>query len=709
MNGISTASLTGVTPPATGERPPAEGGSLFAADQPEKPRVLVVDDDERNLLAVRTVLEDLGEIVVARSGEEALRHLLKGEFAVILLDVYMPGLDGYETAQMIRSREQTKRIPIVFLSAVNKEAEHLMRGYSMGAVDYVFKPVDPTVLRSKVAVFVDLFAMRKEIQRKAKAEQALLDANLRANAERLRVEQELRLAEQRQGAIIQSLPIILYLEAVDAVPRVPKFVSGNFSALTGYEFDEILAAPNLWIDRLHPDDRARVLSSLAGRLHGRSQSVEYRWQCADGQYRHFLDQAVLLRGADGTPIEYAGTLLDVTDRKELESQLVQARKMDAIGKLTGGIAHDFNNLLAAVLGGLGLIERRLPLGEDHLKILHMTKRAAEQGSELVARLLAFARRQQLEPACIEMQALSTAVSDLLAHTLGGLVALEWSVDGEPWCAFADQSQLELALMNLIINARDAMPDGGTITVSAQNRVIASPGSETGLPAGEYVALAVTDAGSGIEPEMLQQVMEPFFTTKDVGKGTGLGLSMVYGFARQSGGAFQIQSEVGVGTRAEIWLPRGHPAVFVPGEGIDAKAESEPTESLRILLVDDHEGVRATTAALLCDLGHSVVEAGDGPEVIALLERDPDCCDVLITDYAMPHVSGAEVIRQVRAIRPNLPAIIITGYADAESIGRRPDDVGVLSKPFRAVQLIAALKAASSPEAAPGEELLRAAS
>src|SRR3954452_5008740 len=192
---------------------PGPGSATARDEAAERPRVLVVDDDERNLLAIRTVLEDVGEVVEARSGEEALRHLLKEEFAVILLDVYMPGMDGYETAQIIRSREQTKRIPIVFLSAVNKETEHLIRGYSMGAVAYVFKPVDPIVLQSKVSVFVDLFAMTKEIQRKAKQEQALLDANLRANAERLRVEQELRLAEQRQAAIIRSLPIALYLEA----------------------------------------------------------------------------------------------------------------------------------------------------------------------------------------------------------------------------------------------------------------------------------------------------------------------------------------------------------------------------------------------------------------------------------------------------------------------------------------------------------------
>src|SRR3954447_10286575 len=199
-----------------------------------RPRVLVVDDDERNLLAIRNVLEDVGDVEVAASGEEALRHLLKGEFAVILLDVYMPGMDGYETAQIIRAREQTKRIPIVFLSAVNKEKEHLMRGYSMGAVDYVFKPVEPVVLRSKVAVFVDLYTMTKEIQRKAEQEQELLDANLRANAERLRIEQALRIAEQRQAAIIQSLPIILYLEGEDSLPRVPQFVGGDFAAVTGF-------------------------------------------------------------------------------------------------------------------------------------------------------------------------------------------------------------------------------------------------------------------------------------------------------------------------------------------------------------------------------------------------------------------------------------------------------------------------------------------
>ena len=645
----------------------------------ERARVLLVDDDERNLLALATVLEDLGEVVLARSGEEALRHLLKGEFAVILLDVYMPGMDGYETAQIIRNRDQTKGIPIVFLSAVNKEAEHLMRGYSMGAVDYVFKPVDPTILRSKVAVFVDLFEKSKEVERKARQEQALLDANLRANAERLRAEQELRRAEQRQAAIIQSLPMVLYLEPYEQSPRRPNYISGDFQAVTGFSLEDVAEQPNIWSDRLHPDDHDRVIAAIEARRKTGRSSIEYRWQCADGAYKHFLDQAVLLRDADGQPIEFAGTLTDISEQRSLESQLIQAQKMDAIGKLTGGIAHDFNNLLAAVIGGLGLLEKRAQLEEEQRRVLGMTKRAAEQGSELVRRLLAFARRQKLEPQSIDIESLRDAVSDLLTHTLGGLVDIEWQITDGAWNAFADQAQLELALVNLIINARDAMPNGGTVTVSASNRELKSDQLH-GLPAGDYVRIAVQDTGTGISREDLGKVMEPFFTTKEVGKGSGLGLSMVYGFAKQSNGAFAIESEVGKGTTAELWLPRGSVEVREPSLPVERKRAGAALK-LRLLLVDDHAEVRSTTAAVLEDLGHQVVEATNGAEALKVMKNGDCNFDLLITDYAMPHQSGTEFLREARKLCPAVPALIVTGYAETDAIGDRPANVEILLKPF----------------------------
>ncbi|MEO6225715.1 MAG: response regulator [Sphingomicrobium sp.] len=686
-----------------GEIPVSARTTDDAADVPREDgaRVLLVDDDERNLLAVATVLEDLGEVVLARSGEEALRHLLKGEFAVILLDVYMPGMDGYETAQIIRNREQSKGIPIVFLSAVNKEAEHLLRGYSMGAVDYVFKPVDPIVLRSKVAVFVDLFEKTKEIERKARKEQALLDANLRANAERLHAEQELRRAEQRQAAIIQSLPMVLYLEPFEASQRFPHYVSGDLEAITGYSHEDVEKWPEIWAERLHPEDKDRVLAGIVARRESGRSSLEYRWQCAGGDYKHFLDQAVLLRDGDGKPVEFAGTLTDISEQRNLENQLIQAQKMDAIGKLTGGIAHDFNNLLAAVIGGLGLLQRRAVLDEDQQRILTMTKRAAEQGSELVRRLLAFARRQKLEPRAIELAALRDAVADLLTHTLGGLVQISWQIDDGLWQPFADQAQLELALINLIINARDAMPTGGSVTICAQNASIGR-GDLSGLAAGDYVRIAVTDDGTGIAPDVLDKVLEPFFTTKEQGKGSGLGLSMVYGFAKQSNGVFQIDSEVGTGTTAALWLPRSPAGEKTVGEAPAEAAAGHTAPGIRVLLVDDHAEVRETTAAVLEEFGHVVEQASSGIEALKALKSDHCRCDLVISDYAMPNLSGTDFLRAVREHCPGIPALMITGYAEKDSILDGLPDVEVLLKPFTPTALEAAIARIYQPQPEPVE-------
>ncbi len=663
----------------------ARGDHKAPPDTPERARILVVDDDERNLLAIQTVLDDIGDVVLAKTGEDALRQLLTGEFAVILLDVYMPGMDGYETARIIRGREQTRRIPIIFLSAINKEHEHLMRGYSMGAVDYVFKPVEPVVLRSKAAVFVDLFQMTHEIRRKAWQEQQLLDANLRANADLLRAEQELRRSEQRQAVIIESLPIILYLEDPQASPRIPKFITGNFRLLTGFDFREILDTPTLWRDRLHPDDRERATAVFESGRDGRGYSVEYRWLCADGTYKHFLDQTVLLRDGVGGAAEYAGTLLDITERKELESQLLHVRKMDAIGQLSGGIAHDFNNLLAAVLSGLELLQRRAQLAPEHRPILDMTRHAARQGSEVVSRLLAFARKQNLEPTRIDLHALSSAVNQLLAHTLGGLVMLEWDLPADLWQPYADEAQLELTLMNLAINARDAMPEGGTIRISGRN-VTVDGEDEAGMASGHYVAVSVADTGSGIPAELLERVAEPFFTTKAVGKGTGLGLSMVYGFAQQSGGTLRIESELGSGTCMTIWLPR---AAATNAPAIIARADAAEEVAPRprhILLVDDHESVRVTTAALLSDMGHRVTTATDGAQVAELQQRGLATFDLVVSDYAMPLVSGVEVIRRLRADKPQLPAVIITGYAETDVLAGAPEGVIILTKPFTSARL-----------------------
>ena len=664
------------------KKKPSEGDRR--ASDKEAPRVLAVDDDERNLLAIEEVLEGVCEVVCARSGEEALRHLLKEEFAVILLDVLMPGLDGYETASLVRKREQSKATPIIFLTAINKEEAHMLRGYDAGAVDYVFKPFDPVMLRSKVAVFVDLYVKTREIERKAQREQRLLEQSLKAQSDKLEAERALRRAEARQEAILASLPVCFHARSAEP-PFATRYVSKGAERLTGFGPDLFTSTAEFGLSRIHPEDLAEVEKSLLGARETGSYSCEFRWQAADGQYRIFLDQGVVAK--DGAGLELLGTMLDVTEQRRLEDMLLQTQRLDAIGKLTGGLAHDFNNLLASILSGLTLLERQVELEEKPARILDMTRHSARQGTDLVNRMLAFSRRQNLRPSPIRLSALGDTITGMVAPVLGGLVRFEWAV-GDAWPVHADQGQLELALMNLIFNARDAMPSGGTVTVRAHNRSIQHAADD--LKEGDYVVLTTEDTGAGIPPELIAKVVEPFFTTKPVGKGTGLGLSTVYGFAKQSGGALRIRSELGRGTTMEIWLPRSVQPASGADEAEDISSSQPPEKtdaSLSVLLIDDNQQLREMTAMLLQQSGLDVTVAAGGAEGLAIIEKQPDRFDVIVTDFAMPLVSGIDVIRFARSLRAGWPAVLVSGYADAEKLIDRPEDVTLISKPFREKDLL----------------------
>jgi len=656
---------------------------------PARARILLVDDDERNLMALAEVLENLAEVVTATSGREALRHLLKGDFAVILLDVFMPGMDGYETAALIRKREQTARIPIIFLSAVNKETEHLMRGYAMGAVDYVFKPVDPLILQSKVSVFVDLYNMRLQVEDKIRAEQQLRDANYKVELDRLQIERELQASRKRQAAIIQSLPIVLYMESGSAQPRRPDFVSGNLEEMTGFTFEQIAASPSLWEDRLHPEDRERVMTAVRDRQATGRFSIEYRWKCKDGRYRHFHDQAVQIHDGDDMA-EFAGTLMDVTDQRLLESKLIQAQKMDAIGQLTGGVAHDFNNLLAAVLGGIHILQRRLTLSDREQMVVDHMRHAAEQGAELVRRMMAFARKQELSPSSVEPSSLCKAVAGLVEHTLGGTITIEWSCPEGSSNIFVDRSQLELALVNLILNARDAMPDGGRVEVRIEDIGPKDQPAELSLGPGDYVRISVRDEGQGIRADLIDRITEPFFTTKEAGKGTGLGLSMVIGFVQQSGGKLQIGSEEGSGSTIEIYLPATteKPTAATGSNEKAGKLDNLGVRSL--LLVDDDDAVRTVLGEQLKEMMIDVVAVADGDSALALLGENGREFDLLLTDFAMPGKNGMETIRLAKECRPKMRSVLMTGYADEELQSAVRDSIPVLRKPINLDELRRAL-------------------
>ncbi len=330
---------------------------------PVRAKILIVDDDQRNLLAASEILADPEtDLILANSPEEALRRALREDFALILLDVQMPRMDGYEVAALIRSRSRTSRVPILFLTAHNKDDIHIFRGYSAGAVDYVFKPIQPLVLKSKVDVFVDLYRKTEEIKRNATAEKRLLLENLRVRGEKLEAEQALRRREEHQAAVLRGLPIALYTSPIGVADRRLYFTNDSIARITGFS-RETFATSGLWSSRLEADDRERVSAALCAVLETGEVALEYRWRNADGMERHILDQIAVNRDESGTAVELFGMWFDVTERKELELNLQHASKLEAVGRLTGGIAHDFNNMLSIVIGNLDLVKGAL-LGNE---------------------------------------------------------------------------------------------------------------------------------------------------------------------------------------------------------------------------------------------------------------------------------------------------------------------------------------------------------
>jgi PAS domain S-box-containing protein len=431
---------------------------------------------------------------------------------------------------------------------------------------------------------------------------------------------------------------------------------------------------------------------------------------ADGVFRMFLTRIVPVHDAEGRVRRWLGTNVDVAEaagreaalersaaalrerearllraHNELESRVVeevkareaaqarlaQAEKLSALGQLAGGIAHDFNNVMQAVSGGASLIGRHADSEDTVKRLSKIVEDAAWRGASVTRRLLAFARRGELRAAPVQISALLYGMREILAHTLGAAVKVELDVAQGLPAVLADGSQLESVVVNLATNARDAMPQGGTITIAATSERIIDNGHVEGLEPGTYVRLTVADTGTGIEAATLQRVMEPFFTTKEQGKGTGLGLPMARGFAQQSGGALTIASDPGLGTMVALWLPLSDTEIMLPDHSRKIAVSISGEKKPRLLVVEDEELVREVIAEQLIDRGYDVIEAEGGRRALALL--DAGCpVDLIISDLSMPGMDGISLIRAAQIRKPRLPAILLTGYAGetaALAVGR----------------------------------------
>jgi signal transduction histidine kinase/response regulator RpfG family c-di-GMP phosphodiesterase len=658
----------------------------FGEPAPLTAKVLIVDDDERNAFAAVQALETLGhELVVARSGEEALRKVLDEEFAVILLDLHMPGMDGYETAELLRQRRRTRDTPIVFLTAVFRDEAHLFQAYSAGAIDVVFKPVDPFILRSKVSLLVDLHLKTAALRREAENRLRLLDENARMHAEKLSAERKLRQSQERQEAILRSLPIVFHSRAIDP-PFPALFVSDSVLGLTGFGPERFLEEPGFGLARIHPDD-----VPLVAEAHRKAREVgvyqcEYRWRCADGTYRSLLDQGVLAPADESGPSAIFGTLIDNTERRSLEEQLAQARKMEAVGQLTGGVAHDFNNLLTVVLGNVDLLSKP-GITPRQKKQLDAVRQAAERGRSLTRQLLAFSRRQHLSPVVLEVNGLISTFTSLLRQAVGEAVTVQLELHADQLNAHVDPVQLESALLNLAVNARDAMPEGGVLRITTRYLEGAAAAARD-LEPGEWIEIEVADTGTGMPPEVLERVFEPFFTTKEVGKGSGLGLSQVYGFVRQSGGHIQAESRPGQGTAFRLYLARSvEVAADLPAS---RAAAADVGGSETVLVVEDDPSVLALTVELLSGLGYRVLTAQNAAEALKVL-KSKTSIDLLFSDVVMPGgVSGLQLGRQARDLRPGLQVLLTSGF-----MGQAADQSGaefpLIDKPYERSVLAARLR------------------
>jgi PAS domain S-box-containing protein len=604
--------------------------------------ILAVDDEPDILIALEDLFEDSYRVLTTSRPVEALEILrAEPDIAVVISDQRMPGLTGDALLAEARDFHDAQAILLTGYADITAVIAALNRG---GIVGYVTKPWDPGLLRSTVRQAFE----RHRLGRDLATERALL-----------------------RGLLDHAQDAISFKDAegrfVRLNARKAELLGHDVAACLGRREDDLLGAKAAPV--IAADDAAVRSGAVAESLISDGPTGAEQWS-------HVT--RVPIRDAGGAISHLAVIERDVTEQRTLEARLRQSDKMQALGTLAGGIAHDFNNLLTAILGSLELAGPKVADQPRVQRLIENARGAADRGASLTKRLLSFSRAHDLQARATDVNALITGMSDLFGRSLGGLVTVRTELeDGLP-AVQVDPDQLELAVLNLCINARDAMPEGGTITVATRRLSISG---DPEIADGTYLGISVTDEGTGIPEEILRRVCEPFFTTKAVGQGTGLGLAMVFGLAQQSKGRLAIDSEVGRGTRVELALPFAAEAPKPAEETPDAVPVAG--RRARVLIVDDDPQVRHVTASFLTGFGHSTAEAGGGEAALQHLQRER--FDIVVADLAMPGMSGIELAAEIRDRDPRLPVLILTGHADAMQI---PEDLPVLSKPFRSADLAA---------------------
>ncbi len=701
--------------------------------------ILIVDDRPENLLSLEALLCDQGyELISVTSGNEALRQTLIQDFALVLLDVQMPDMDGFETAELMRANPKTKHIPIIFVTAGMKDLQFQFKGYDSGAVDYLAKPIEPLFLRSKVRIFAELFLNRHELElhknhlevlvekrtvelrelaeelkksneqlhywnRELKATEELLRGQveefvethdqLLATEEMLRVQiEEYEAGQKRLNEANRNLQTLFDVSplaiVVSSFPGgIIRSINNTFSHDFGYISDFVIGKTGvelgLWVDNYERDRFLKLMESQQS-ISGFDAEI----RTFEGENRNVLVYSNLMDFMDEKCLLIV--FMDVTGQKRMEDQIRQTQKMDVIGQLAGGVAHDFNNMLTAILGSTELLERFVTDNPAALKLLGNIQQAANRSAELTGQLLTFSRKGQRNTVHVPIDNTIREVISLLERTIDKKITLETRLTSNNSCVIGDPALLQNALLNLGVNARDAMPGGGVITFTTANVDLDAgycASSPFNITPGPYIEISVSDSGVGMSKDIVKRVFEPFFTTKEMGKGTGLGLAAVYGTVTDHHGCIGIFSEPGIGTVFKLYLP-------LSGE---FKAEEEPPEEIvqgsgGVLLVDDEEIIREVGQSLLEGMGYRVFLAEDGEQALEVYSRCRKQIALIILDMLMPRMGGKETLVRLKEKYPDVRVLISSGFHqegtlyELEKLGA----VGFLQKPYLRQELCQAV-------------------
>ena len=675
-------------------------------------KILLVDDSPENLIALEAVLESLGQdLVKATSGFEALRHLLDEDFAAVILDVKMPDMDGFETAQLIRSRKRSQNTPILFLTGFRNE-EHLFRGYDLGAVDFLFKPIVPEILQSKVSVFVELSknaallrsqaqeirTLNVDLERKVAERTAEL---VRDIAERKRAEQALRESEQRLRVAMDAADLSLWSIDVDARTMVgsPRLLQMFGLAPTS---DSILPLKR-FESCLSPEDRERATAELNQALAGHSDyDSEFRVIWPDKTVHWIVSRGGLLiphENSSASSMRLVGVSQDVTERRNADELIRHKQKLESMGILAGGIAHDFNNLLTGILGHASLVLEDEDLDEYNRECLQNVVTAAENAAQLTRQMLAYSGRGRF---LVESVSLSRRIRDLLPLMQASVpksVRLEFNLAEELPPVDLDTAQLQQLVMNLVINGAEATSaDTGVVKVSTCSTRLdqqALQGFLEGrdIPPGDYITLEVQDNGHGMDQATQSKIFDPFFTTKFTGR--GLGLAAALGIVRGHKGAIHLASELGKGTTFTVYFPPSRRAT----QNAPPPAPSSVRGTGCVLVVDDEEMIRRTAKVSLEKHGFTVLLAENGLEAVEVFRKASLSIAVVVLDMAMPVMSGEEAFRRMIEIRPDVAVVASSGFDQSETLARFGDGVaGFLQKPYTSVQLASKIREISANNA-----------